>query len=575
MAQLTEFEKQRQQNIQRNKELLRKLNLDSLGNSFVDDRSKKPKHPAKRRKRNESRLPSKEHHEPTRRSSRLAGIKTENSEEYKKHQEELEEADRRKKEIDKLRLTRLYGNFKLIDLITDRKLGGLKFEDKVIKTEGDVKKEGTPLLEDNEKDINIADDNKVLGILKELGGKFSTGDFYDIIRKNPLECNDSLLESKRKEFDDLKIYGRFDPLDIKITHNRITAINFHPTETDRIISAGDTSGHLGIWAVDSSKDEEWPLITILKPHGRNISRVLTSSKSPSKIFSSSYDGSVRQLDLNKLESSETVYLSDPYESNDYPLGVSDIMFPLDNPNLLYMTTLTGNFYRHDLRTAFKFTEKASLLRLHDKKIGSFSINPNVSYQISSASLDRTLRIWDLRNVSKSNGTWSEFEDQKSPLICDSYSSRLSISCVDWSSSNKLVCNGYDDTINLFDLNDSIMTNSSKDLLKNSKLQLKEDPDSSLIPNSLKPFNRIKHNCQTGRWVSILKSKWQSLPNDGIQKFVIANMNRGLDVYDDNGSILAHLTDPEKLGAVPAVSTLHPSKNWVVGGSASGKLYLFE
>lgn len=71
----------------------------------------------------------------------------------------------------------------------------------------------------------------------------------------------------------------------------------------------------------------------------------------------------------------------------------------------------------------------------------------------------------------------------------------------------------------------------------------------------------------------MKSSWQSNPADGFQKFIIANMNRGLDIFDQEGNIIAHLN--ESVGAVPAVSTLHPTQNWAVGGSASGKVYLFE
>ena len=76
-------------------------------------------------------------------------------------------------------------------------------------------------------------------------------------------------------------------------------------------------------------------------------------------------------------------------------------------------------------------------------------------------------------------------------------------------------------------------------------------------------------------MSILKSKWQLHPADGLQKFVIANMNRAFDIYDQKGRILCHLTDPDRMTAVPAVSMLHPTENWCVGGSASGKVYLFE
>ncbi|ODV82093.1 WD40 repeat-like protein [Suhomyces tanzawaensis NRRL Y-17324] len=561
MAPLSDFEKQRQANIQRNKDLLKQLELDSISSSIKRELPKKDV----TRKKRKTEPKAKEPAEPSRRSRRIAGIKTEteNPEEFARIQEEIEEKERKRKELEELKRTRLFGDFKLIDLITDKKLGHLKFEDKVIKQEGleSVKEEPSDEIAD------IDDDNKVLQVFKSLGSKFSAGDFYNEIR-DTISYNDEVLETKRKEFDDLKIYQKFDPLDIKISHYRITSINFHPSTTDRVVMAGDTNGNVGIWAVDS-KEEDEPTISILKPHGKSISRILTPNNSPSKIYTSSYDGSVRELDLNKLESSELAYLSDPWESGDYSLGVSDINLCKEgNPNILYMTTLLGNFYQHDIREAFKPALTKSLLRLHDKKIGSFSINPNLSYQVATASLDRTLRIWDLRNLGSSK--WSDFENQTSPHMYGSYSSRLSVSCVDWNIENRLVCNGYDDNIALFDYNGtkelSPITQWASDYVVPSK-------DEEIVPDNLTPFTKIRHNCQTGRWVSILKSKWQTQPEDGVQKFVIANMNRGVDIYDQKGQIIAHLSD--SVGAVPAVSTLHPSKNWVVGGSASGKVYLFE
>lgn len=578
---VSEFEKQRLENIQRNKELLRLLNLDTISNSIKRELPSAPPtkaSAAKKKQKSSTPQPRGEPLEPSRRSRRLAGVKVENSEEYAKLQREAEEIEKKKNEVEKLKLTRLYGNFNLIDLMTDPK-GELKNRgilDKNIKKEDDDEKEG--------QGINpVTEADSVLDVLKNLGEKFSAGDFYHLIRE---KSEDYDLNAERIKFDKLKLYEKFDPLEIKITHQRISSIAFHPSKTDRVIAVGDTVGDLGIWAVDSGSEErgedEDPTISIVKPHGKLISKILVPTQSPTKIYTSSYDGSVRSLDLNKLSSSELAYLSDPFTDKDYPLGVSDISFAGPNDeNLLYMTTLSGNFYQHDVREPFKSTRAEKLLRLHDKKIGSFTVNPNLSYQLATASLDRTLKLWDLRNISESNASWSEYEEQISPHCYGSYLSRLSVSCVDWNSENRLVCNGYDDQIAVFDLSGS---ESEKPVLEWSKdyqpgVELKKRlkrgaEEDATIPTNITPFTKIKHNCQTGRWVSILKSKWQTNPSDGVQKFCIANMNRGIDIYDQKGQILAHLTE-EKVGAVPAVVTMHPLENWAVGGSASGKLYFFE
>lgn len=582
---ISDFEKQRQENIQRNKELLRLLNLDSISNSIKKELPSSPSPSALKRQKRTKISPAsstRESAEPSRRSRRLAGVKVENSEEYAKLQREADAQEEKKKQVEKLKQTRLYGNFHLIDLVTGPK-GELKNGDKVFKKEDEDGIEGSNVSVDD-----VKADSAVLDILKDLGAKFSAGDFYDLIRDKVNATDDDYdLGKKRKEFDNLKLYERFDPLDIKITHQRISAVTFHPATEDRVIAVGDTVGDLGIWAVDSKSeskeddDEDEPTISIVKPHGKLISRLLTPTAEPTKIFSASYDGSVRSLDLNKLKSSELAYLNDPFVDGDHPLGVSDINLCADNQNILYMTTLSGNFYQHDIRQPFKATAEKSLLRLHDKKIGSFSVSPNKSYQIATASLDRTLKIWDLRNVSAANSSWSDYEleNQQSPHCYGSYSSKLSVSCVDWNLDDRLVCNGYDDQIAVFDLTEgekpvAEWADTYQPNVPAKKKSKRNAPEENEIPVNLTPLTKIRHNCQTGRWVSILKSKWQQTPADGVQKFCIANMNRGIDVYDQKGQILAHLTE-EMVGAVPAVVAMHPLQNWCVGGSASGKLYFFE
>lgn len=75
------------------------------------------------------------------------------------------------------------------------------------------------------------------------------------------------------------------------------------------------------------------------------------------------------------------------------------------------------------------------------------------------------------------------------------------------------------------------------------------------------------------WVTILRAQWQQSPPGGQQKFVIANMNRFLDIYTENGEQLAQLSD-DSITAVPAVAQFHPTQDWVAGGTGSGKLALF-
>ena len=71
----------------------------------------------------------------------------------------------------------------------------------------------------------------------------------------------------------------------------------------------------------------------------------------------------------------------------------------------------------------------------------------------------------------------------------------------------------------------------------------------------------------------LKPQWQANPKDGVQRLVIGNMNRFVDVYTSKGDQLAQLGG-EGITAVPAVAVFHQSEDWIAAGTASGKICLW-
>ena len=73
--------------------------------------------------------------------------------------------------------------------------------------------------------------------------------------------------------------------------------------------------------------------------------------------------------------------------------------------------------------------------------------------------------------------------------------------------------------------------------------------------------------------SRLRAQWQLHPSDNVQRFVIGNMNRFVDIYTSRGEQLAQLGG-DGITAVPAVAQFHPTNDWVAAGTASGKLCLW-
>lgn len=344
--------------------------------------------------------------------------------------------------------------------------------------------------------------------------------------------------------------------EIKITPERIYSLGFHPSPEKALIFAGDKLGNMGIFdasqtapevnAEGNDDDEEdadtpEPAITALKIHSRTITSFVFPADG-NALYSGSYDSSIRKFDLQKGVAVEVF----APESLDMDLPISSIAIPSNNPNLVHFSTLEGSFGRHDMRTP-KDTE---LFQLTDKKIGGFSLHPLYPHLIATASLDRMLKIWDLRKITGKG-------ENRIPNLVGEHESRLSVSHASWSAAGHVATASYDDTIKIHSL------------LNAGSFKIGHEIDEE----AMKPTSVIRHNNQTGRWVTILKPQWQERPEDGIQKFVIGNMNRFVDVYTSDGEQLAQLGG-DGITAVPAVAQFHPTKDWVAGGTASGKLCLW-
>lgn len=292
---------------------------------------------------------------------------------------------------------------------------------------------------------------------------------------------------------------------------------------------------------EEPEDSPEPAITAFKLHSRTISSFLFPAD-PSYLYSGSYDSSIRKLDLQK-EVAVEVYAPRSVD-DDEPISAIDI--PSTDPNIIFFSTLNGSLGRHDIRTP----SDTEVWQLSEKKIGGFSLHPLHPHLAATASLDRTLRIWDLRKITGKG-------ESRQPNLLGEHPSRLSVSHASWSAAGHVATASYDDTVKIYSFPSA------------GKWEVGHKLDNAAI----EPSAVIKHNNQTGRWVTILKAQWQQRPADGIQKFVIGNMNRFVDVYTSDGEQLAQLGG-DSISAVPAVAQFHPTRDWVAAGTASGKLCLW-
>ncbi|KAH8724386.1 WD repeat-containing protein [Phaeosphaeriaceae sp. PMI808] len=515
-VELSEYEQKRQENIAKTQALLRNLELEAaqagLGptsKSKASASSKpKSKKPAPKKIKQEETL-------PRRTSSRLKGIEADSETAKRKAEEEyvaVKEADRAKRQ-------RISSAFNFSDIVV---VG---------------------------KDWNSSGNFLSIGPTNPYERTFDAEDVKD--------TTDKELKALREKMSGLQLWEDFEPNEIKITPERIYAMGMHPTTEKPLVFAGDKLGNLGICDAsqkaleikqedDDDAESEGPSITTLKPHTRTIHTFQFSPHDANAVYSASYDSTVRKLDLAKGVAIEVYAPSDANE--DAPL--SGVEISKDNPNMLYFSTLSGSFGIYDMRTPSEKAAGLEIFQLSEKKIGGFSLHPQQPHLVATASLDRTLKIWDLRKMTGKG-------DSRLPALVGEHESRLSVSHAAWNSAGQVATASYDDTIKIHDFSKSAEWTT----------------DLSLTDAEMKPTVVVPHNNQTGRWVTILRAQWQQFPQDGVQRFCIGNMNRFVDIYTAKGQQLAQLGG-EGITAVPAVAKFHPTLDWVAAGTAGGKLCLW-
>ena len=452
-VEISEYEQQRQANIAQRNNLLKQLALDARQAGLGPQPTHKPQNkPTSTHKRKPAVKKVKEEVLPKRTSSRLAGLVADSEVAKRKAEDEyvaVQEAQRAKRQ-------RFSGDLNLSDAVVAGK--------------------------DWDKSENFLVD------VVSRGAQPYNRTFGETEVK---ETTDKELRSLREKMSNLELYEGFEPNRIKITPERIYSLGFHPEASKPLVFAGDKLGNLGIFdgsqqgtpaksekkvkqedqdEDDASEDEGEPNITSFHLHTRTISSFQFSPLNPSHLYTSSYDSSLRLLDLTKSTSTEIYAPEDA--GLDEPL--SGVEVDPQNPHMLYFSRLDGHVGRTDTRS-----KDTSIYQLSEKKIGGFSLHPGNPHFVATASLDRFMRIWDLRKLGGRQGA-------QIPALVGEHESRLSVSHAAFNSAGQVATASYDDTIKIHTFE------GMGGWKAGNKLGEKE----------MEPSAIIRHNNQTGRWVTM-------------------------------------------------------------------------
>ncbi|KAH3684323.1 hypothetical protein WICPIJ_004703 [Wickerhamomyces pijperi] len=389
-------------------------------------------------------------------------------------------------------------------------------------------------------------------LLKTYPESFSVGDYFDNVcaKEHGHNTGYSEVSELRTLFRNLKLYRGWTPKELRITDARAQFCKFHPVSNHcrDLIMASDTYGNLGIFNPANTSEKE---MNTYRLHPRNITSFNHSENDLNKVYTASGDCTVGVFDLEELS------VTDFYSNKDDKSGITDLKI---RSTTMFFSRENGTFYKLDIREPNN-EQSCQILRLHNEKITGFALNPKDENYLATSSLERQLKVWDLRFVKDCDWYFHEGSEAQYQTAGDlmRYDSRLSISYVDWNQSNQLVTSGFANELNLFNLKDI------------SQVQYDSYHTSLLSPDVTK-----RHNCRTSVKLStILKPRWQRNPKDQVEKFIVANLDRWLDVYDGKGNQVAHLGGPENnMVDVPGACAIHPETNSVIGVGSKGNLYYY-
>ncbi|KAF9242088.1 WD40-repeat-containing domain protein [Melanogaster broomeanus] len=347
----------------------------------------------------------------------------------------------------------------------------------------------------------------------------------------------------RKRLGKMKVVAR-----AKVTIDRVYSAAYHPEPTKDLIFFGDKHGQLGIWdaraPMDEVADEDSDITPANEKEGQHWPATSKSSISSIRIdpidshnlYTTSYDCTIRQLSLvagisQQIFSSPDVLIT---SLDSHPSG-----------HEMWISDASGGVTHLDLR------EGATRARC-------VSINPTSPHLLLAASNSRSLKLWDTRKLEgltlskHSSAVPLEYDFDKvqgfveskkgSGLLRGEHTHGKSVSSAYWDPRGRsIVSTSYDDTLRLWELDAGKY-------------------DSSPVFPSFTPFSRIKHNCQTGKWLTILRAVWNSNP----------------DVYPHfTGDLIARLSDPQRITATQAVTCSHPSVvERCATGNGSGRCVLW-
>ncbi|CAN1328149.1 WD repeat-containing protein 76 [Linum perenne] len=357
-----------------------------------------------------------------------------------------------------------------------------------------------------------AEDSDGGNVVKEE--ESGNGVSFNSVKAAQTEDPDCGVKEEKNEIESILDLGsmKLEPENVaRVVPGRIMNVKFLPCNDVRMVAVGSKLGNVGFWNLDSSDEDDG--ICLYRPHTGPISGIVFQESCFSKMYTSCYDGYIRLMDAEK-EVFDHVYNSD------------ETVFclsrrPNDDKSLYFGEGLGGLTVWDE-----KMGKTSAQWFPHEHRINTIHFSPRDPNLMATSSSDGTARIWDLRNVSS--------DKQPKCLHMISHNRAVHSACFS-PSGNSIVTSSLDDFVGI---------QSGIDF-----------EDNSMIP----------HYNQTGRWISTFRAIWGW---DDSYVF-IGNMKRGIDVISPVHRRVVTTLESPKMTAIPCRFDAHPYQVGMLAGATSG------
>ncbi|KAK3703208.1 hypothetical protein QZH41_016063 [Actinostola sp. cb2023] len=314
----------------------------------------------------------------------------------------------------------------------------------------------------------------------------------------------------------------------KVVPERIFSLTFHDTTYKTLLFVGDRKGHLGLWDIDSKEENN---VFVYEPHTRPVVAMVIDPHDNSKLFTCSYDGTIRCADFNKTAFDEVCVL----EEDEFTY----MAYGTTSSHTLIASTADGQIKIVDCR---KSNGNILGYQLHDRTIKCLDVHP-INTNIFATSVNKGILLWDARKLKGPSSCLNVITHHRS--VSSAFFSPIT--------GQQLLATSMD---NLITIGQSLYQFKLKETLKHATLLI------------------FRHGNQTGRWLSTFHAKWDPKTDTC---FAVGSMKypRQVDIFSAHqADALTHLQH-ENFTTITSRISFHPSRYMIAAANSSGKVYLWS